>query len=728
MTRHLSARLAVVATLVIVLLALLAHVQAQKPASQAELRLGKALNQEDVSGNLKDAIATYEQVLKAPDATRAQKARAQFRIGACYERLGIDGARKAYELVVANYGDMTDFASQAKSRLATMGLGAGPGDSRAPVARLLWEDDAAPYGVVSPDGRLFAYDVGAKIRNLATGESRQLIVESKDGLVLADVVWSRDSKQLGYVWLPRGDQPAELRVIDASGGTSRTLIARPEMKVGQLFDWSPNGQSIAIQLGSVVSGVFAVANLADGAIRELRKTGRDAGYVYRARFSPDGRHLAVSVTGKTNREARDVVLVAADGSGETVLTDAKWRDEVVGWTPDASGVVFVSDRGGSGGVWVIGVTSGRASGEPRLLKADLGQRAPRNVQVAKNGTVFYGLSGVTLDAMVATLDPTSGRVVTPPSLLVPQLAGLTKSASWSPDGRRVAFLSNRPSAGASMTSQSAASSSLSVLDVTSGLTTTFSLPIALDDSNALSVPALRWSSDGEWVISSGNDGKTYALYRIAIRTGETKALATRPGTDYGAILSLDGKRVYYARNPPRARTGSGELSDGTGSIFVRDLATDQEQELYRNDESGFIPAFIALSPDGTWLAFYCRTSGASGSGSALKVISISDHTARSVYRSVNGSIGGIAWMPDSKSLALSVRGSGESGSVSSIWLAPIDGGPAMKTALEVGANILSPSLGPDGQRLLYTVVGSKPGQLWALENVLPQAKAGATKK
>jgi Tol biopolymer transport system component len=150
--------------------------------------------------------------------------------------------------------------------------------------------------------------------------------------------------------------------------------------------------------------------------------------------------------------------------------------------------------------------------------------------------------------------------------------------------------------------------------------------------------------------------------------------------------------------------------------------------LYRNDESGFIPAFIALSPDGTWLAFYCRTSGASGSGSALKVISISDHTARSVYRSVNGSIGGIAWMPDSKSLALSVRGSGESGSVSSIWLAPIDGGPAMKTALEVGANILSPSLGPDGQRLLYTVVGSKPGQLWALENVLPQAKAGATKK
>jgi hypothetical protein len=51
----------------------------------------------------------------------------------------------------------------------------------------------------------------------------------------------------------------------------------------------------------------------------------------------------------------------------------------------------------------------------------------------------------------------------------------------------------------------------------------------------------------------------------------------------------------------------------------------------------------------------------------------------------------------------------------------------MKTALEVDASIYSPSIGPDGQRLLYTAVGSKPGQLWALENFLPPAK-GAAKK
>jgi hypothetical protein len=34
----------------------------------------------------------------------------------------------------------------------------------------------------------------------------------------------------------------------------------------------------------------------------------------------------------------------------------------------------------------------------------------------------------------------------------------------------------------------------------------------------------------------------------------------------------------------------------------------------------------------------------------------------------------------------------------------------------------------DGKRLLYTVVGSKPGQLWALENVLPPAKPAAPAK
>lgn len=97
---------------------------ATKPASQsADALLGAALHQEEVVGQLEAAIATYRQVLKASDATREQQARAQFRIGACYERLGNAEARKAYEEVVRTYADQAGLAAQARSRLAALTSG-----------------------------------------------------------------------------------------------------------------------------------------------------------------------------------------------------------------------------------------------------------------------------------------------------------------------------------------------------------------------------------------------------------------------------------------------------------------------------------------------------------------------------------------------------------------------------------------------------------------------------
>ena len=101
-------------------------------AASADALLGAALHQEEVAGQLEAAIATYKNVLAAPDATRAQKARAQFRIGACYEKLGAGEARKAYEAVVANYGDQSEFAAQAKSRLAALTPAPASGEAGIP--------------------------------------------------------------------------------------------------------------------------------------------------------------------------------------------------------------------------------------------------------------------------------------------------------------------------------------------------------------------------------------------------------------------------------------------------------------------------------------------------------------------------------------------------------------------------------------------------------------------
>jgi hypothetical protein len=153
----------------------------QKPATppSAEALLGQALHQEQGQGRLEDAIATYRKVIAAHDATRDQKARAQLRIGACYERLGMSEAKKAYEAAL-QYGDLPDVVRQARARLAAL---AAPTSARAtgPVLRSLWKGvDVNTWGMVAPDARTIAYVdwklEALMIRTVDTGEVRQIAV------------------------------------------------------------------------------------------------------------------------------------------------------------------------------------------------------------------------------------------------------------------------------------------------------------------------------------------------------------------------------------------------------------------------------------------------------------------------------------------------------------------------------------------------------------------------
>jgi predicted nucleotidyltransferase len=56
-------------------------------ASSADVLIGAGVHQEEVAGNLEAAIASYRKALATAGISREQAARAQFRIGACYERL-----------------------------------------------------------------------------------------------------------------------------------------------------------------------------------------------------------------------------------------------------------------------------------------------------------------------------------------------------------------------------------------------------------------------------------------------------------------------------------------------------------------------------------------------------------------------------------------------------------------------------------------------------------------
>jgi tetratricopeptide (TPR) repeat protein len=79
-----------------------------------------AILKKDADGDMPGAIAIFTEIVKRFPDKRAVAAKAQLQIGMCYEKLGLVEAVKAYELVLKNYADQPELASEARRRMAAL--------------------------------------------------------------------------------------------------------------------------------------------------------------------------------------------------------------------------------------------------------------------------------------------------------------------------------------------------------------------------------------------------------------------------------------------------------------------------------------------------------------------------------------------------------------------------------------------------------------------------------
>src|SRR5262245_35548999 len=121
-------------------------------SQSVESLFGAAQHQEEVEGNLKAAIDSYQKVIQKAGANRELAARAHYRTGQCYEKLGQREAAKSYENIVRNFADQSELVAQARARLTALGAPAGG----TPTARRVIESGHPGWGI-SPDGRYAAH-------------------------------------------------------------------------------------------------------------------------------------------------------------------------------------------------------------------------------------------------------------------------------------------------------------------------------------------------------------------------------------------------------------------------------------------------------------------------------------------------------------------------------------------------------------------------------------------
>ena len=395
--------------------------------------LQSGLTRETVQGDLKGAIALYQQAAKEAGANRSLSAKAQLRLGAAYQKLGDAQARSVFERVARDYADQPE-AAEARTRLNA--LGAPP--AATPPAPTLTEilsirgrgapgrirqitlynregkvldkvGEPAPNGTItlSPDGKRVAVvkDAAIVVYDVATKSVTKLTPGPGD----TQPTWSPDGSRIAFqVRSNQPSRPIGVYVVPSDGKGKEELLAPiPDLT---LISWSYDGRFLTYQTAGATTGsdIWVLPLAADRKPIPVLRTPLEE---ISMRISPDGRYIAYKLV---EAGRNDVYVRQFDSANPGTLPSAEtWKVSVdpgtgragIRWRSDGKELYYIST---SGGVMAVDITTTPTfkAGPPRLLF-----QTPDTYHLSPSNTA--GFSDVSADGQIFMLS-------------VPQVMGLLR--------------------------------------------------------------------------------------------------------------------------------------------------------------------------------------------------------------------------------------------------------------------------------------------------------------
>ncbi len=578
--------------------------------------------------------------------------------------------------------------------------------------RQVWAGpDVDVMGAASPHGRYLSYvdwETGdLALRDLATGKNRRLTNKgswSHSSEYAEFSMPSPDGKQVAYAWHNR-EFFYELRVVGVDGSSPRVLYRRDDMEYIQPAAWFPDGKRIVTVFSRTGrTNQIAVVSAVDGSAQVLKSF--DWRYP-RLALSPDGRFLAYDFPPREESEERDIFLLASDGSSEIPLLAEPSNDRVLGWSPDGSRLLFGRETSSDWDLWTLPMSSGRPQGRPELVRSNMGPVRP--LGVVRAGAFYYAVTSEMSELRVAALDRAGGQEA-PSSEVLARLAAPAAAVAFSPDGRRLAYVSRPAGAGSRLRK-------LAIRELATREERELAPRIRIGPAGLL-----RWSPDGRFLlVATGIDEKgRRGLYRVDAQTGGRDLVARSQPGDYtvGGGWAAGGQAIYYVRN---------DAATGRYHVVAREMPAGREKEIHCGGASGAqVASALAASPDGRLLALVVHQRG-TPSAAVLKIMPAAGGEPRELIRVPEPEAiieTSLAWTPDSREVLIARRASSLRGPTR-LWRIPVQRGEARPVPLSVAAGLQSVSLHPDGRRLAFTT-GPGNAAVWRMENwTLPLALPAA---
>ncbi|MBY0497968.1 MAG: hypothetical protein K2Y23_27495 [Cyanobacteria bacterium] len=431
----------------------------------------------------------------------------------------------------------------------------------------------------------------------------------------------------------------------------------------------------------------------------------------------------------------------ADGSSEQQLFDATGFDYDATWSPDNATIVYTSDREGSPDLFRI---KADGSGRERLTDDasydDQAAFSPDGTQLAFVSTRNGGF------ARIWKMDLRSKRAT--PVTTTSKATGMGGDfrPSWSPDGKWIAFSSDR---GTTMKMARGRWEALQPAD----------LYIVAADGTALKritstgdfYGSPRFSSEGTRLLAysmpiestletrrpnplPGNDS---TIVSIEIATGKITNIAAGPGvkispafagTDIGYVRKDSNDAGIYYTSGKRGPRGNVRVaawsSGGSRVVFHRRQAAPPTAWLkYFSKDPNFELAFTSVlpsfNPSGDRFVQVGRPEGPEPIGSSIQIVSPGTNAATTIYKDDKRNVLGPQWSPAGDRILFGV-GTYQTffnGFVNRLMTEGdrIEGGAQLAIINPDGTGFREitkgvnnngfPSMSPDGRRMVYRTFG-----------------------
>jgi Tol biopolymer transport system component len=543
----------------------------------------------------------------------------------------------------------------------------------------------------SPDGNQVAFassdgNIGSKlhiyVKLIGTGGPP---LQLTNGPATDDnPVWSPDGRFIAF--LRYVQDSAAILLIPALGGPERKIVETRAGNVseptvdGPYLAWSPDGNFLVISHKDSPKEPHALFVVAIDSGEKRRLTSpppapNDFSGDSNPAFSPDGRTLAFIRSSDFRTELYLLpVSDALEPVGEARQIPLGQPSYAPAWTEDGREIVFGSLRQG---LWRIGVSgSASRSAEPARLPfgdnawfPSISRRGHR-LAYSNGSSPNISIWRMAVPGGPSARDGTRARSSNRSFISSTQIDVYPQ---FSPDGKKIAFVSERSGHSEIWVCNSDGSS-----------------PVQVTSFRGPEVTTPRWSPDGRRIaFDSDAVGREFDIWVIGADGGKPVRMTTHPANDGNPSWSHDGRWIYFD-------------SRRTGEQQVWKMPADGGEAIQVTRDGGWAPI---ESPDSKFL-YYTKSLGNTtlwriplDGGQATKVLE-----GLSIYINLAIADKGIYFVPwpDAASLS-SIR--------SSIEFLDLQTNQIRRVATSEGPIDGGLAFSPDGQWMLYTKYARLPDQL-----------------